>query len=180
MIAIPGRTLLTERLALRPIRLSDAEPTARLMTDAIARWTGSWQGEETVEQVEARIRGLQALDIKGDRFDRAVTLRETGALIGWIGVRRLEQAPERGALGYWTGEPWCAQGYTREAARAVVPAAFEALRLETIEATAQVGNAASLAILRGLGMRHLGRRQEFATARGAADLCEWFELARTD
>jgi len=37
---------------------------------------------------------------------------------------------------------------------------------------------ASHRILLGLGMRHMGRREEFAVARGAADLCDWYELRR--
>lgn len=170
--------ITTERLTLRPLSLDDAEPFVRLMTPGIARWTGSWIGEETVERVVERLRRQIDLEAPGLAVNRAATLSATGELMGWMSVHRAKAAPGRGALGYWIGEAWFAQGYTREAVRALVPFAFEALDLQVIEAVAQTANAASIAVLRGLGMRYKGQREEFAVARGSADLCEWFELDR--
>lgn len=170
--------ILTERLRLRPLLLCDAEPTLRIMTPGIARWTGSWRNQETVELITGRIAKHHILDAECLSFDRAITLKATGALIGWIGARRSDDNPRRANFGYWIGEAYFGQGYTREAARAMIPAAFEALDLEVIEAGAQVANAASIAILRGLGMRHVGQRESYSVARGAADLCDWFELER--
>lgn len=171
--------LRTRRLTLRPLSLDDAAASARLMSEAIARWTGSWTARQTPESVAHRISRCTATEAAGDSVDRAAVITATGELIGWMGVRRSTQERRRGALGYWIGEAWFGQGYTREAVRALVPYAFEALDLDVIEAAAQTANAASLAVLRGLGMRHMGQRQEFASARGVSDLCDWFELDRT-
>jgi ribosomal-protein-alanine N-acetyltransferase len=173
-----GPVLVTDRLILRPLSLEDAAPTAGLMTPGIARWTGSWTGAETSDQVADRIARHEETEALGLAISRAATLKATGALIGWMGVRRSDERPERGALGYWIGEAWFGHGYTREAVRALVPYAFGALDLQVIEAVAQTTNAASLAVLRGLGMRHMGQRQEFASARGLSDLCDAFELDR--
>jgi ribosomal-protein-alanine N-acetyltransferase len=170
--------LHTRRLILRPLSPDDAPTMARLMTPAIARWTASWTGEETAEAVGERINQTLAGERAGLRFARAVVLKETGALIGSIAAHRSASEPERGALGYWIGEAWFGQGYTKEAARALVDAAWSALDIAVMEAVAQTGNVASLAVLRGLGMRRIGQREEFAPARGASDLCEWFELRR--
>jgi RimJ/RimL family protein N-acetyltransferase len=171
-------TLRTERLTLRPLSPSDAAETVRLMTPEIARWTGSWIGEETVERVAERIRLNRETEARGFAVSRVANLTATGEMLGWMGVRKLDADPRRGALGYWIGEAWFGRGYTSEAVRALVPYAFEALDLKVIEAAAQTANAASLAVLRGLGMRHMGQRLEFAPARGAPDLCDWFELVR--
>lgn len=170
--------LQTERLILRPLALEDAEPTARIMSPAIARWTGSWTGLETADEVAERIRRQQGLAASGQSFHRAMVVADTGDLIGWTGVRRLAADPARGALGYWIGEAWFGHGYAKEAARAVVDAAWDALGLQVIEGAVQVANLASHRILLGLGMRHMGRREEFAVARGVADLCDWYELER--
>jgi [ribosomal protein S5]-alanine N-acetyltransferase len=170
--------LRTARLTLRPLSLEDAEPTARIMSPAIGRWTGAWKGTETADEVRERIAKSLAAEQSGRRFMRAVCLGQTGELIGWVGVLRLDDAPRRGSLGYWFGEPWYGQGNGKEAARAMLDAAWDALDIDVMEAAAQVGNQASHRILLGLGMRHMGRRQEFATARGAADLCDWYELRR--
>ena len=168
--------LTTERLILRPLTSGDAEASVTIMSPAIGRWTGSWTGLETAEQVGERITRYLDTEGSGFSFNRAMVIAETGDLIGWIGVRRLDAEPERGSLGYWIGEAWFGQGYAKEAARAVVDAAWEALDIQVLEAAAQIGNLASHRILLGLGMRHMGRREEFAIARGAADLCEWYEL----
>jgi [ribosomal protein S5]-alanine N-acetyltransferase len=170
--------LRTQRLTLRPLSPDDAEPTARAMSDAVARWTGSWTGHETPQSVAARIARHAEANAAGNSLDRAAVITATGELIGWMGVRRSDKAPRRGMLGYWIGEPWFGQGYTREAVRALVPYAFEALDLDLIDAFAQTANTASLAILRGLGMRHMGQQEHFATARGVSDLCDFFELDR--
>jgi ribosomal-protein-alanine N-acetyltransferase len=170
--------LRTPRLTLRPLTALDAAPSAAIMSPAIARWTGSWTGVETEEAVAEKIAlGLEA-EREGRRLMRAVCLAETGELIGWIGVVRLDADPARGALGYWIGEAWYGRGYTTEAARAVVDAAWEALDLQAIQGAVQIPNLASHRILLGLGMRHMGQRHEFASARGAADLCDWYELSR--
>jgi ribosomal-protein-alanine N-acetyltransferase len=170
--------LFTERLILRPLSPADAEPTARIMSPAIARWTASWTGVETPEQVGERIARQLDTERLGFSFNRAMVVAKTGELIGWTGVRRSDAEPERGSLGYWIGEAWFGQGYAKEAARAVLDAAWAALDIEVLEAAAQVGNLASHRILLGLGMQHMGQREEFARARGASDLCEWYELRR--
>jgi len=171
-------TLHTARLTLRPLTPADAAPSARIMSPAIARWTASWTGLETADEVGERIARSLDVERSGDRLMRAITLNATGELIGWVGVLRLAAEPERGSLGYWLGEAWFGQGYGQEAAQAAVDAAWEALGLQAIEAAAQIGNAASHKILLGLGMHPMGQRMEFAPARGAADLCEWYELSR--
>jgi [ribosomal protein S5]-alanine N-acetyltransferase len=169
-------SLRTERLILRPLTLGDAEPTARMMSAAIARWTGAWTGAETADEVGERIAHNLEAEQSGRRFMRAVCVAQTGELIGWIGVLRLDDDPKGGSLGYWLGEAWYGRGYAKEAARAMVDASWAALDIDVLEAAAQVANVASHRILLGLGMRHMGRREEFAVARGAADLCEWYEL----
>jgi RimJ/RimL family protein N-acetyltransferase len=170
--------LHTPRLTLRPLTIEDAGPTARIMSPVIARWTAIWKGSETEVEVAERLARTLEAERAGRRFMRAATLTETGELIGWVGVVRLEAAPERGSIGYWIGETWFGQGYASEAARAVLDAAWDALDLQVIEGAAQLANLASVRILRGLGMTHMGQREEFAPARGVSDVCEWYELRR--
>lgn len=172
--------LHTSRLTLRPLSIEDAAASARIMSPAIARWTGSWTGTETTEEVEEKIERSVEAERAGRRFMRAACLKETDELIGWIGVVRLDADPERGSLGYWIGESWYGRGYAKEAARTIVGAAWDVLDIQMLEAAAQVANLASHRILLGLGMRHMGQRDEFAVARGAADLCDWYELTRPD
>src|ERR1700761_4822472 len=108
--------LTTERLILRPLTPGDAEPTARIMSPTIARWTGAWKGSETADEVSERIASSLGAEQAGRRLMRAVCLAQTGELIGWIGVLRLDD-PKRGSLGYWLGEAGGGRGYAQGAGR---------------------------------------------------------------
>jgi ribosomal-protein-alanine N-acetyltransferase len=168
----------TERLLLRPLTLDDAEPTAQLMTPGIARWTGSWKGQASAEEVAERIeRYLQAAG-RGSDLHRAIERTQDGALLGWIAVRRDQGDPRRASIGYWIGEAFFGQGYTKEAAGALLAHAWTALDVDVIEGVVQTANAASLAVLRRLGMRRVGQRMEYASARDVSDLCEVYEIVR--
>ena len=174
----PVPNLLTSRLKLRPLSVADAEVMAALMTPDISRWTGSLPGalsrEEAAERITLIVRAMEA----GDDVTLVIELRETPGFIGWIGLRRLAATPERAALGYWIGEAFHGQGYTREAAQAFLPAAWAWLDVEVVEAVAQHGNVASLAILRGLGMTPMGERMSYSPVRDREEPCFWFEARR--
>jgi RimJ/RimL family protein N-acetyltransferase len=96
----------TERLILRLPEATDAEPFARLMTDGIARWTGSWKGTITPAEVADKIALYLSTEARGFAINRTAVLKDGGEIIGLIGVRRLDDNPARGAIGYWIGEAW--------------------------------------------------------------------------
>jgi ribosomal-protein-alanine N-acetyltransferase len=168
----------TERLILRLPEATDAEPFARLMTDGIARWTGSWKGTITPAEVADKIALYLSTEARGFAINRTAVLKDGGEIIGLIGVRRLDDNPARGAIGYWIGEAWFGRGYVKEAARAMLDAAWDALPVDLIEGVVQLPNAASHAVLKGLGMAYVGERDEFASARGVSDRCAVYEIAR--
>ena len=91
---------------------------------------------------------------------------------------RRDAAPCRASLGYWLGEAHHGRGYMAEAAPAAVRAGFRWLGVGVIEAAAQRDNPASVAVLRRLGMRHIGERPVHASARGRDEPCLAYELTR--
>ncbi len=170
--------IVTSRLRLRPLRAEDAGPTAAMMCEAISRWTGSWTPHQTPAEVIGRIERHQAAEAEGRAVMRAIEGISDGRLMGWIGVDRLADDARRGVLGYWLGEAFWGRGHAGEAAAAMVGDAWGRLDLDVIEAGAQPENAASIAILRRLGMAEIGRRSHFASARGRDEVCLYFELRR--
>ena len=108
----------------------------------------------------------------------AIVDKASGALIGWIVVHRDAADSRRGSFGYWLGEAHHGRGYMREAAPAALRAGFDRLGLDVIEAGAQPGNAASVAVLRACGLIPTGTRMVPAPARGRDELCEMFEIRR--
>ncbi len=149
-----------------------------MMCEAISRRTGSWRPVNTPAQVLERIQRHRQAEAEGRGLMRAIERASDGALMGWIGVDRLQDQPDRGVFGYWLGEAYWGQGHAGEAAAALLDAAWDRLNLQSIEAGAQPDNTASLAILRRLGFAPLGERAHYASARGADEVCAYFEIRR--
>lgn len=104
--------------------------------------------------------------------------RSESTVIGWAHVVDYKDDPQRATMGYWLGEAYQGRGYMREAAAALVPAAFGYMGIDLIEAGAQPENVGSLAVMRALGMTSVGERMVFAPARGHEELCSYYKLAR--
>jgi RimJ/RimL family protein N-acetyltransferase len=105
--------------------------------------------------------------------DRAIVLKENGALIGSVGffalIDAFEQIPELANGGvpfasrkyntaevglFWVIDPqFQKKGYATEAAQAFVDYAFHQLRLKRILATTAYTNEASQQVMKKLGMR---------------------------
>jgi ribosomal-protein-alanine N-acetyltransferase len=92
---------------------------------------------------------------KGEETVFAITLKESGVLIGAIGLI-LDHTHELGALGYWIGKPYWNRGYCTEAARAILHYAFIELRLNRVHAHHFNHNPASGRVMQKVGMRHEG------------------------
>ncbi len=94
-----------------------------------------------------------------------------GALIGGLGLHRIDDEHRLAEVGYWIGRPYRRQGYGAEAVDALVRVVFGRLGLNRIEAHVFVENTGSHRLLRRLGFRREGRlRQAFrkdGTARDA-------------
>lgn len=149
--------LVTDRLTLRPPRAADADAIVRELGNFnVARWTGRVPhpyGPADAEAFLAHCGGLPAGAL-------VLAIARDDALIGVIGI-------EHGELGYWLAEPQWGQGYGREAARAMVDHAFDAMGMTEIVASHHLGNAASRRILLGLGFIAAGEGTAFSKARQA-------------
>lgn len=122
---------------------------------------------------------------KGEAADFAIVLRDSGQLVGTIGLsinRRFDHAE----MGYWIGKPYWGQGYCTEAAREILRYGFEDLMLNRIFASYFRRNPASGRIMEKLGMRHEGiARQHIKKWNGYEDLVmygilrdEWLKSSR--
>ncbi len=173
----PG--LETERLRLRCVRPADAAGLSAMMTHAVSRWVAAWPVPFTVGMATERIATMRLACTEGRSLPCAIERRRDGVLLGTLTVARREASDRRAMLGYWLGEAHQGHGYMREAAPAIVRLAFRMFDLDSIEAAAQPGNAASFAILRRCGMAPAGERMILAPARGRDELCLVYEVART-
>ena len=85
-------------------------------------------------------------------YHLAVTLRQTGKVIGGATLRMLDSEPDSGELGYTLHRSAWGQGFGTELARAFIAFGFNELRLRRIWATCRPENVGSYRILKKAGM----------------------------
>jgi [ribosomal protein S5]-alanine N-acetyltransferase len=144
--------LETARLKMRAYSEADIPELVPLIgTREVAATTGRIPHPYTVE--DAR-QFLATIETDGE-VRLAIILRDSGRLIGGIGLRLVEDH-RNAELGYWLGVPYWGQGYATEAAREMLRYGFQQLGLYRIFASHFEGNTASGRILQKLGMQHEG------------------------
>lgn len=145
-------TLGTKRLVLRPFVIEDAP--------ALFSWASD-------PQVTRYLRFTTHLDIEESRkvirrwieenknppfFHWAITLRDSGEVIGSIGVEISSAQDNRGEVGYCLAKRMWNRGYTTEALQSVLDFALDIAGFRRIEACHSVDNEASGRVMRKSGM----------------------------
>src|SRR5581483_1427310 len=83
-------------------------------------------------------------------------------LIGGLTLANVRRGCAQAAsLGYWMGAAFARKGHMTAAVRAVLPFAFETLRLHRVEAACIPGNVASVRLLEKTGFRREGFAREY-------------------
>ncbi|MGH8244884.1 MAG: GNAT family N-acetyltransferase [Gammaproteobacteria bacterium] len=170
--------LETSRLIIRPFSMDEIQRVHQILDIDLA---GADMGNEKPASLPQRAEWLRWTILSYEQLvflyqppygDRAIVLKSTGHLIGACGF-----VPSFGPFGQLTAsvppqneaEPFFnnpefglfytvapahqRQGYAAEAARAMVDYAFQHLGLQRIVATTTYGNAASIGVMRSIGMR---------------------------
>jgi ribosomal-protein-alanine N-acetyltransferase len=88
-------------------------------------------------------------------------------LIGSCGFHGWRPEHARASLGYVLARAYWGQGYTTEAARAVVAFGFEQMQLNRIQADCHVNNLASARVMEKIGMRCEGILRQYRFVKGA-------------
>ncbi len=168
----------TERLRLRCAEDRDAEPLARLMSEAVSRRLASWPVPYTPVMALDRISGVRMAAAERRSLPLVIERRADGAVMGWISISRAPGEPETALITYWLGEAFQGRGYMREAAPAAMREAFALMDVARLRAAVQADNAPSLAVTRLLEMAPMGEGRIWCPARGRDEPCLWFELPR--
>lgn len=159
--------LVLPRLRLREWRGADWRAAHVYASDPeVVRYL-DW-GPNTEAETRAFIREAQRArrHVPRTRYDLAVTLRSTGAVIGgcrlWI-----ESAQHReGSIGYSLARSAWGQGHATELAAGLLRLGFETLGLHRIHAIVEPENAASARVLEKVGMQREGHLRDHRHAKG--------------
>lgn len=152
--------LCSPRLALRPLRMEDAEHLAALLgddRDAILQMS-----HMPYPCTPASARDWIALRTQPGATTFAITRVADGAFLGSIGFGGLLEMP---AVGYWIGRPYWNQGYATEALRIVIAHA-RGIGAKGLQAETFPDNPASARVLAKCGFRERGVGRRNYPARG--------------
>jgi [ribosomal protein S5]-alanine N-acetyltransferase len=170
----------TDHLILRPLISSDAPELARLAgRHEIADTTISIPHPYSEDQARAWI-ATHTTESKGKEIVFALTLKDTGTLIGTMGLRDIETEHSRAELGFWIAVEHWGRGYATEAAVAVVRYAFEILNLNRVYAHHMVRNPASGRVLEKVGMKREGLLRQWLKKWGVCEDVMILAVLRTD
>jgi ribosomal-protein-alanine N-acetyltransferase len=148
----------TERLTIRTFRPDDRAAMQPIYDDEEVMRFIDTRGEDPSTWVEGYIRYQRE---HGFAY-WAIEERATGELIGEAGLGPLDGHGPEVELGYLLRRDRWGRGLATEAAIACVRAAFDGLGLSEVVAVVDVGNEASVNVLRKAGFEHDG----FRDARG--------------
>ena len=167
---VPDRDLGEPILEMRRLGTADGSTMfAWTQLDAVCRYQ-RW-GPYTRSETEAVVKAILADETRHmwiatvpDGLDRGgdVTTREFGAgqAVGYIELHILDADSGCAEIGYGLHPDAWGRGLATRIAIAVLSYAFNALHLHRVEATCDARNAASIAVLRKVGMLHEGRLRE--------------------
>lgn len=167
--------LMTRRLELRRFTAADVEPLLAVFGDAeVMRYVGAERRPLGRDQVAAQLSTADAVWREHGFGMLAITERETGRLVGEVGLQHLEDGPDV-ETGYTLVRAAWGRGYATEAAGAALRWGFAGLRLPRIVAVADPDNRASLHVLDKLGMTRCGMRDCYGAhmAEYALSLAAW-------
>lgn len=158
----PVRSIVTERLVLRPWTAEDLSAWQALHSDpAVLEFVGDGTAPDSEIVAERLDRVIASWDDRGIGLFACERLDVAGdGPLGWVGFAEPTFLPELLPvleIGWRLGRAAWGNGYATEGARAALNWAFENDLLDRVVSCVQVGNERSTAVAERLGMRPLFR-----------------------
>jgi ribosomal-protein-alanine N-acetyltransferase len=147
-----------------------------------------WSPHESVGYTREYLAYIETRYPKGEFYDWAITLADSGKMIGTVGFTKIHTAHNAAEIGYVLNPEYHHLGLGFEAASRIVDFGFEELSLNRIEARFMQGNAASLHVMEKLGMTLEGYARDGMLVKGSyrtIGTCsilrnEWTEKTKKD
>jgi ribosomal-protein-alanine N-acetyltransferase len=167
----PNARLETERLVLRPPRLSDWAEWANIRERSrafLTPWEPTWP-KDALTRTAYRDRVLYYAQEwhRGSGYLFFLIRKDDRKLLGGISVAEVRRGISQTATaGYWIGEPYAGQGYMAEALQAMIGFAFGTLGLHRLEAACMPSNERSRSLLLKCGFREEGYAAKYLKING--------------
>ncbi len=150
--------LVTPRLRLRRSRPEDAETISAYRSDPEVHRYQGWERTDPdgvrgeIEEMASRAPGAP-----GGWMQLSVEERETGQLVGDVGLSPVDDEPYVIKIGYTMSPPFQGRGYATEAVAALIAYAFGTLRADVVRAYASADNLPSIRVAEKVGMQLVER-----------------------
>ena len=172
--------LETERLLLRPLRNRDAKDIFTYASDPeVARYV-LWSPHRSVAETRGYIRYIRALYRRGLPASWAVTLRDSGRVIGTVGFMWYSDINCAAEVGYSFSRDCWNMGYATEALGTVIRSVFSTLPVNRLEAQHDIRNPASGRVMEKCGMRKEGILRQRVRNKGEFIDTVLYAILRTD
>jgi len=160
-----------EGVVLRPPQMSDAAEWVALRAasrDFLAPWEPTWPADDlTRASFRRRIKRYSEEQRSDLAYPFFIFRKSDNALIGGLTLANVRRGcAQAGSLGYWLGQAYARRGHMTAAVRAVLPFAFETLRLHRVEAACIPGNTASIRLLEKTGFQREGFARQYLCING--------------
>lgn len=159
-------TLETQRLSLRKLLPSDYRDMFEYASLKCVTEYLLWSPHENADQTYRYLETLQNSYRRGEFFDWAVVLRDSGKMIGTCGYTSFDLSNCRAEVGYVLNPSFWGQGIAKEAVMAVASFAFCELGMNRVEARYIEGNERSLHVMQACGMQPEGMLRQYMFIKG--------------
>ena len=172
--------LKTERLILREWEESDEEALIEIaVQDHIRYWLPDW--DDCASWALLWIKGTVQLGYKiNNPFEHfmtwAITLKDTGTLIGMINIGGDEFENKEVGIGYFIDKRYSNNGYITEAVKNFIKYIFRTYKYDYIVATVQPENFASIAVVKKAGFELIKTIMSFGGGRTVAVPKNYYKL----
>jgi ribosomal-protein-alanine N-acetyltransferase len=150
--------LETPRLALRQFAAGDWDAVSAMLSDPeTTRFMhfATWTEDQRRQWFDSCVANVPRPPDDPDTFYWAITLNDSGAVIGWFGIGTSTEATVSGErrFGYLLSRSCWNQGYMTEALQAVLADEFGTRGAPRLQATCDADNPASARVMEKSGMR---------------------------
>lgn len=173
-------TITTARLTMRKMLPTDLDDVFTYSSDVAVPKYLLWYPHPDKDYTARYLREVERRYKKAQFYDWAVTLTDSGKMIGTCGFTSFDIPNNSAEVGYVLASPYWGQEIAPEALRAVITFGFEALGLNRIEAHFMPDNRASRRVLEKCLMRPEGVRREAMYAKGGYIDIETYAMTAND
>jgi ribosomal-protein-alanine N-acetyltransferase len=167
----PVPTVVGQGVVLRAPQITDHAEWAAVREhsrDFLTPWEPTWPEDDLTRSAFRRRLRRYAEDLRADQSYAFIILRSSdNALLGGLTLANIRRGVAQAAsIGYWMGRPYIRHGYMTAAVRAMIPFAFNTLRLHRLEAACIPTNAASIRLLEKTGFVREGYARDYLCING--------------